>query len=55
MYDREGLIALVREAGFGRAAARGFPDSAILWAALEQVEQRDRIESGAGTCVESRR
>jgi hypothetical protein len=55
MYDRQGLIALVREAGFGRAAARGCPDSASLRAALEQVEQRDRVESGAGICVESRR
>jgi hypothetical protein len=53
--DREGLIALFREAGFACSAACGFLDSAIPRAALEQVEQRDRVESGAGICVESRR
>jgi hypothetical protein len=55
MYDREGLVALFRQAGFECPAARGFLDSAIPRAALEQVEQRDRVESGAGICVESRR
>lgn len=53
MYDREGLIALFREAGFARPAARAFLDSAIPRPALEQVEQPDRVECGAGICVES--
>jgi SAM-dependent methyltransferase len=55
MYDREGLIALFREAGFRCPMARAFLDSAIPRAALEQVEQRDRVEDGAGVCVESRK
>ena len=55
MYDREGLIGLFREAGFRCPTARGFLESAIPRAALEQVEQRDRVECGAGICVESRR
>lgn len=55
MYDREGLISLFREAGFRCPTARGFLDSAIPRAALEQVERRDRLEDGAGICVESRK
>jgi predicted SAM-dependent methyltransferase len=55
MYDREGLIALFREAGFRCPASCAFLDSAIPRAALEQVEQRDRVENGAGVCVESRK
>jgi SAM-dependent methyltransferase len=55
MYDREGLVGLFREAGFRCPTARGFLDSAIPRAALEQVEQRDRVEDGAGICVESRK
>ena len=55
MYDRAGLIGLFREAGFHCAASRGFLESAIPRAALEQVEQRDRVEDGAGLCVESRK
>jgi len=55
MYDREGLLALFREAGFRCPASYAFLDSAIPRAALEQVEQRDRVENGAGVCVESRK
>lgn len=55
MYDREGLVALFREAGFRCPAPRGFLDSAIPPTALAQVEQRDRVEGGAGVCVESRK
>jgi SAM-dependent methyltransferase len=55
MYDREGLMALFREAGFGCPTPRPFLDSAIPRAALEQVEQRDRVDDGAGVCVESRK
>ena len=53
MYDRQGLIELFREAGFRCPASRGFLESAIPREALEQVEQRDRVEDGAGVCVES--
>ena len=55
MYDREGLVALFREAGFHGPSPRAFLDSAIPRAALEQVEQRERVEGGAGVCVESRK
>jgi hypothetical protein len=55
MYDREGLLALFREAGFRCPVARAFLDSAIPRAALERVEQHDRLEGGAGICVESRK
>jgi SAM-dependent methyltransferase len=55
MYDRQGLIELFREAGFPCPAARGFLESVIPREALEQVEQRDRVEDGAGVCVESRK
>ena len=55
MYDREGLLALFREAGFCGPSPRAFLDSAIPRAALEQVEQRERVEGGAGVCVESRK
>ena len=55
MYDREGLVALFREAGFRGPSPRAFLDSAIPRAALEQVEQRERVEGGAGVCVESRK
>ncbi len=55
MYDREGLLALFREAGFTHPIVRDFLDSAIPRAALERVEHRDRICDGAGICVESRK
>ena len=55
MYDREGRLALFREAGFRCPAPRDCLDSAIPRSALEQVEQRDRVAGGAGVCVESRK
>jgi SAM-dependent methyltransferase len=55
MYDREGLVAFFREAGFASPAARGFLDSDIPRTALERVEHRDRVCDGAGVCVEARR
>jgi SAM-dependent methyltransferase len=55
MYDREGLTALFREAGFRCPAPRDFLDSTIPRTALEQVERRDRVADGAGVCVESRK
>jgi SAM-dependent methyltransferase len=55
MYDRQGLIELFREAGFRCPMSRGFLDSVIPRDALERVELRDRVEDGAGVCVESRK
>jgi hypothetical protein len=54
MYDREGLRALFREAGFPNPEAREFLDSDIPRAALEQVEHASRVSNGAGVCVEAR-
>ena len=54
MYDREGLLALFREAGFSNPAARAFLDSDIPRGALAQVEHADRVSNGAGVCVEAR-
>ena len=54
MYDREGLLALFREAGFVNPAAREFLDSDIPRAALERVERAGRVCNGAGVCVEAR-
>ncbi len=55
MYDGDGLIALFREAGFATPAVRPYLDSAIPAAALGAVERADRVENGAGVCVEARR
>jgi SAM-dependent methyltransferase len=54
MYDREGLLAIFREAGFVNPSAREFLDSAIPREALERVERADRVCNGAGVCVEAR-
>jgi SAM-dependent methyltransferase len=54
MYDAEGLIAVMREAGFAGAQAKGYLDSAIPRDALERVEAADRVCNGAGVCVEAR-
>jgi len=55
MYDAEGLIHLFREAGFANPAPRAYLDSAIPASALSVVEHADRIQDGAGVCVEARR
>jgi SAM-dependent methyltransferase len=55
MYDRLGLVALFREAGFAQPVARGFLESDIPREALAQVEQADRVCDGAGICVEAAR
>jgi SAM-dependent methyltransferase len=53
MYDAEGLLALFAEAGFRNAESRGFLESAIPSARLADVEQADRVQDGAGVCVEA--
>jgi hypothetical protein len=55
MYDADGLVALFREAGFDDPAPRKPLDSAIPRDALAAVERAERIEGGAGVCVEARR
>lgn len=55
MYDAEGLVALFREVGFEDPAPRKHLDSAIPREALAAVERADRIDDGAGVCVEARR
>ena len=55
MYDADGLVALLRDAGFEDPAPRKHLDSAIPQEALAEVERADRIENGAGVCVEARR
>jgi SAM-dependent methyltransferase len=55
MYDRDGLLALVGEAGFVDVSARGYLDSGIPRDVLAQVERADRLCGGAGVCVEARK
>lgn len=55
MYDEEGLAALFREAGFERPVARGYLESDIPRELLAGVEKKERIEGGAGVCVECRK
>jgi SAM-dependent methyltransferase len=55
MYDAEGLIHLFREAGFPNPEPRAYLDSAIPASALAVVEHADRMQDGAGVCVEARR
>ena len=55
MYDAEGLLALFREAGFADPAPRKHLDSSIPRDALAAVESAERIDDGAGVCVEARR
>jgi SAM-dependent methyltransferase len=55
MYDADGLVALFREAGFEDPAPRKHLDSSIPRDALAAVERADRIDNGAGICVEARR
>ena len=53
MYDQEGLLAVFEEAGFSQPEGRGYLESAIPRASLEQVERADRVSNGAGVCVEA--
>jgi SAM-dependent methyltransferase len=55
MYDQDGLLALVAEAGFVDASPRGYLDSGIPRDVLAQVERADRLCGGAGVCVEARK
>jgi hypothetical protein len=55
MYDAEGLAYLFRQAGFSDARPLGHLDSAIPRSALAVVEYAERVENGAGICVEARR
>jgi hypothetical protein len=55
MYDQEGLLALVKEAGFLDVSPRGYLDSFIPRDVLAQVERADRLCDGAGVCVEARK
>lgn len=55
MYDQEGLLALVTEAGFADASPRGYLDSVVPREILAQVERADRLCDGAGVCVEARK
>jgi predicted SAM-dependent methyltransferase len=55
MYDEPGLIALFREAGFTGAGARGPLESDIPRDVLAAVENRERMDAGAGICVEARK
>jgi SAM-dependent methyltransferase len=55
MYDEPGLIALFRESGFARPVARGPLESDIPRDVLSAVEKRERMDGGAGICVEARK
>jgi SAM-dependent methyltransferase len=55
MYDQDGLLALVAEAGFVDVSPRGYLDSGIPRDVLAQVERADRLCGGAGVCVEARK
>jgi SAM-dependent methyltransferase len=54
MYDREGLLSLLREAGFPDPEPREYLESAIPRERLAAVEKRERIVDGAGVCAEAR-
>ena len=55
MYDEPGLAALFRESGFACPGARRSLESDIPRDLLAAVEKPDRIEGGAGICVEARK
>jgi hypothetical protein len=55
MYDGEGLLALMSEAGFDRPGLRGFLDSDLPADRLAPVERADRLLDGAGVCAEARK
>ena len=55
MYDADGLLRIMAEAGFCGARTAGFLESAIPSDALRRVERADRIVNGAGVVVEARK
>lgn len=55
MYDGEGLLALLREAGFDHPQLRGFLDSEVPADRLALVERANRVLDGAGVCAEARK
>lgn len=55
VYDGSSLCALFTEAGFARPAVKAHLDSAIPRERLAAVEPAERLENGAGICVEARR
>jgi SAM-dependent methyltransferase len=55
MYDQQGLLALVADAGFVDVSPRAYLDSVIPGDVLAEVERADRICNGAGVCVEARK
>lgn len=50
MYDVESLSKMIRSAGFVEVKEMGFLESRIR--GIEEVEEADRINNGAGICVE---
>jgi hypothetical protein len=55
MYDAESLLDLFRLSGFAEPRVRGPLDSAIPSALLAEVERPERLDRGAGVCVEALR
>jgi predicted SAM-dependent methyltransferase len=55
MYDAEGLVALFSEVGFSNSQPYGYLESAIPQSDLSAVEREDRLQNGAGICVEARK
>ena len=55
MYDEPGLIALFRKSGFACPVARGPLESDIPRDVLAAVEKWERMDGGAGICVEARK
>jgi predicted SAM-dependent methyltransferase len=55
MYDEPGLTALFRESGFACPRARRSFDSEIAPDVLAAVERPERLDGGAGICVEARK
>lgn len=55
MYDEQGLAALFRESGFDRPRTQRSLESEIPRELLGAVENPDRIQGGAGICMEARK
>jgi predicted SAM-dependent methyltransferase len=53
LYDAASLSALFQEAGFAAPESRRYLESRIPAALLQRVENRERIEDGAGIVVEA--
>jgi len=53
MYDATGLRQLFRDAGFEAPTERCYLESAIARERLALVESADRLQDGAGVCVEA--